>query len=83
MVSTVPESLSASRSRMRSRWTSLSAVVARTSKLSCTRESAVLTPWPPGPEDRENCSTNSPAGTLIPRGAPGPGGTCKSSTGSV
>ncbi len=25
------------------------AVVAR-SRLSCTRESAVLTPWPPGPE---------------------------------
>lgn len=80
MVSTVPESLSASRSRARSRWTSLRAVVVPRSRLSCTRESAVLTLWPPGPEERENCSTSSPAGTRRPRGAPGPGGTCRSST---
>ena len=80
MVSTVPEILSASRSMARSRWSSLSAVVVPRSRLSCTRESAVLTLWPPGPEARENCSTSSPAGTRRPRGAPGPGGTCRSST---
>ena len=80
IVSTVPEILAESRSRARSRWTSLSAVVVPRSRLSCTRESAVLTLWPPGPEARENCSTSSPAGTRRPRGAPGPGGTCRSST---
>jgi len=80
MVSTVPESRPASRSRARSRWTSLRAVVVPRSRLSCTRESAVLTPWPPGPDDRENCSTSSPAGIRRPPGAPGPGGTCRSST---
>lgn len=79
-VSTVPESLPESRSRTSSRWVSLSAVVVPRSRESCTRESEVLTPWPPGPEAWENCSTSSPAGTLRPRGAPGPGGTCRSST---
>ena len=38
------------------------------SKLSCTRESAVLTPCPPGPDDRENFTTNSACGiTTAPR----------------
>ena len=46
IVSTVPEILAESRSRARSRWTSLSAVVVPRSRLSCTRESAVLTLWP-------------------------------------
>ena len=83
MVSIVPEILSASRPRTRSRCTSLSAVVVPRSRLSCTRESVVLTPWPPGPEARENCSTSSCAGTRRPPGAPGPGGTYRSSTRSV
>src|SRR5699024_9578564 len=38
-------------------WTSLSADVCPTSKLTWTRESVVLTLCPPGPEERENCST--------------------------
>ena len=79
-VSTVPESLPARRSRTSARWGALNAVVVARSRESWTRESAVLTPWPPGPEAWENCSTSSPAGTLRPRGAPGPGGTCRSST---
>ncbi len=83
MVSVVPEILAASRPRARSRWTSFSAVVVPKSRPSCTRESVVLTPWPPGPEARENSSTNSPAGTRRPRGAPGLGGTYRSSTQSV
>ena len=53
IVSTVPEILPESRAMARSRWTSLSAVVVPRSRLSCTRESAVLTLWPPGPEARE------------------------------
>lgn len=79
MVSTVPEILGASRSSTRVRWMSFNAVVVLTSRWSCTRESAVLTLWPPGPEERENCSTSSRAGTLRPWGAPGPGGTRTSS----
>ena len=83
MVSVVLELFSARRLRTRSRWTSLNAVVVPKSSLSCTRESVVSTPWPPGPEARENCSTSSSAGTLRPRGAPAPGGTYRSSTRSV
>lgn len=33
---------------------------------SSTRLSVVFTPWPPGPEARENRSTSSPAGMTIP-----------------
>lgn len=66
MVSTVPALLSASWSTTRLRWVSFSAVVVAKSKLSCTRESVVLTPWPPGPEERENCSTSSLAGIRKP-----------------
>lgn len=80
MVSTVPVVLSARCSRARARWVSLRADVVPRSKLSCTRESVVLTPCPPGPDARENCSTSSAAGTVRPRGAPGPGRTCRSFT---
>lgn len=83
IINTDPESLGASRSSARPRCTSSSAVVVPRSKLSCTRESAVLTPWPPGPEAWENCSNNSSAGRVRPRGAPGPEGMCRSSTRSV
>ena len=31
---------------------------------SSTRESAVLTPWPPGPEEREKFQRNAFAGTV-------------------
>lgn len=68
-----------SRSRTRARWISLSAVVVEISRLNWTRESDVLTPCPPGPPECENRSVNSAAGIVTPRGAPGPGGTCKSS----
>lgn len=66
IVSTVPDSRVASRSRAKVRWASVSAVVVPMSRLSCTRESAVLTPWPPGPDACENCSRSSPAGTVNP-----------------
>src|SRR5690606_37993065 len=56
------------------------AVVVARSRLSCTRESVVLTPCPPGPEARENCSPSSDAGTVRPSGAPGPAGTNRSFT---
>ena len=68
-----------SRSRTRARWISLSAVVVEISRLNWTRESDVLTPCPPGPPECENRSVSSEAGIVIPRGAPGPGGTCQSS----
>ena len=40
----------------------VAAVVAATSQLSSTRESVVLTPWPPGPLDRENRHPSSAPG---------------------
>ena len=49
-----------------------------TSSSSSTRLSAVLTPWPPGPDDRENRSTSRSPGTVRPCGTPGPGGTTRS-----
>ena len=36
------------------------------SKDSSTRESVVLTPWPPGPDEREKRSDSSAAGMLQP-----------------
>ena len=78
-VSTVPASRGERARRTRSRCDSSRAVVAPRSMLSWTRESVVLTCWPPGPEDRENRSISSAAGTVSPRGAPGPGFTRRSS----
>ncbi|MDX6236549.1 MAG: hypothetical protein QOG10_1364 [Kribbellaceae bacterium] len=46
--------------------TSLSAVVAATSKLSSTRLSVVLTDCPPGPLDREKRQVSSASGTTTP-----------------
>lgn len=34
------------------------------SKMSCTRESVVFTPWPPGPDDRENRQDSSERGIV-------------------
>ena len=70
----VPTSWGASRRSSRSRWPSLSVVLAAMSKLSWTRESVVLTPCPPGPDARVNRSVSSPAGMVRPSGTPGPGG---------
>lgn len=79
IVSTVPVRRSARKASARRRCTSLSAIVVPMSKLSWTRESVVLTDWPPGPEERENCSTSSAAAMVRPFGAPGPGSICRSS----
>ena len=43
----------------------------------------VFTDWPPGPGERENRSTSSPAGMTRPAGSPGPGGTTRSSPGRL
>ena len=34
------------------------------SKMSCTRESVVFTPWPPGPDERENRHDSSERGIV-------------------
>src|SRR5699024_6009942 len=78
-VRTVPASFPDSSASTRLRWISSNAVVVARSRLSWTRESAVLTPWPPGPEAWENCSCSSASGTRRPWGAPGPGATRRSS----
>ena len=83
MVIVVPTKRSRRRSSTRARWTSSSASLAAMSKVSCTRESVVLTPWPPGPELREKRSTSSADGTLNPSGMPAPGGTRRSATRSL
>ena len=56
------------------RWASVNGVADERSSDNWTRESVVLTPCPPGPDDRENRSTSSPPGTTTPAGMPGPGG---------
>jgi hypothetical protein len=58
-VSTPPASRPASRSVILSRAHSGSATDRSTSKESSTRLSAVLTDWPPGPDDREKRSCSS------------------------
>src|SRR5690625_4921967 len=80
MVRTVPDRRFCRCASTRRRWVSLSALVVARSRLSCTRESVVLTPCPPGPEAWENRSTSSAAGSVRPSGIPGPGGTLRSCT---
>lgn len=82
-VRTPSDSWEASRLRALVRCVSLSAVVVEISMLSWTRESEVLTPWPPGPEACENRSLSSTPGIVTPLGIPGPGGTHRSSTSPV
>ena len=53
MVRTPSTSREPRRRRNRLRCTSVSAEEPATSKDSCTRESVVFTPWPPGPDERE------------------------------
>ena len=69
---------SGQRRSARARWASLSTAEARRSSSSSTRESVVLTDWPPGPGDFEKRSTSSPDGTTRPSGRPGPAGTWRS-----
>lgn len=82
MVRTVPTRRGASRPRACSRCRSVSDVVVAMSRESWTRESVVLTPWPPGPLARLNCSDRSEPGITSPSGIPGPGGTRSSLTAS-
>lgn len=79
-VKTVPVRRPERLRRARERWMSFNAVVVATSKLSCTRESVVFTPCPPGPEACVKRSTSSLSGTTSPFGAPGPGSIRKSCT---
>lgn len=81
-VRTVPVSRGPSPSSARSRWRGVRAVVVARSNESCTRESVVLTPCPPGPLARLNCSDSSWPGITSPSGIPGPGGTRSSFTSS-
>src|SRR5512132_4371451 len=65
-----------SRSSTRARWTGPSALVLATSRLSSTRESAVLTDWPPGPDERLNRHASSRSGITterVTRNGPGIG----------
>ena len=55
------------RMRARARCRGPSAVVAPRSRLSSTRESAVFTDWPPGPDDRLKRHRSSPSGTTTER----------------
>jgi hypothetical protein len=66
-VSTPPTNLPESRSSARDRCTGPSAVVPATSRLSSTRESAVFTDWPPGPDERLNRHRSSRSGIRIER----------------
>src|SRR5215211_7312984 len=65
-----------SRSITRARWIGPSALVPATSTLRSTRESAVLTDWPPGPEERLNRHVSSRSGITterVTRNGPGIG----------
>ncbi len=66
-MSTPSTSLPAKRSITRARWVGPSAVVVARSTLSSTRESAVFTDCPPGPEDRLNRHRSSRSGTTTER----------------
>ena len=80
MVIVVPARRLSRRENSRSRCSGVRAVLAPMSKLSWTRESVVLTPWPPGPDARANFSLSSRSGRISPCGIPGPGGTRRSGT---
>ena len=66
-VSTPSTRRPARRSNARVRWTGPKALVVATSRLNSTRESAVLTDCPPGPDEWLNLQRNSPSGTTIER----------------
>jgi hypothetical protein len=54
------------RSRSRSRWSGERTAEPAASHRSSARESAVFTPCPPGPEERENRQDSSDSGMVIP-----------------
>src|SRR5262249_59518881 len=56
-----------SRWSARARWIGPNAPLVATSKLSSTRESAVFTLWPPGPDEWLNRHRSSPSGITIER----------------
>ena len=82
-VTTPSTSRPSSRASIRARVVSGSDGERATSKESSTRESAVFTPWPPGPDERENRSRQLPArgrrppadpqAVRVHRGSPGSG----------
>ena len=73
MLSTPSVNRPASRSNALARCVSLSEGELAMSKSNSARESVVFTPWPPGPDDRENRQDNSDSGITIDRTLSGPG----------
>ena len=61
------------RSRSRSRWSGERTGEPATSHTSSARESAVFTPCPPGPDDRENRHDSSDSGIVSPESTRRPG----------
>jgi len=86
-VSTPSTRRPARRSNARVRCTGPKALVLATSRLSSTRESAVLTDCPPGPDEWLNLQRSSPSGTTIDRltrrGPTMPGSMAPASPGSA
>src|SRR4051794_18855576 len=80
MVSPPSTSRGASRSSSRARGSSLRTAEPAMSQLSSTRLSVVLTPCPPGPDDRLNRSISSASGTTRPSGSPRAGRRTRSGT---
>jgi len=62
-----------SRSSSRSRWTGERTAEPAASHTSSARESAVFTPCPPGPEERENRQDSSDSGIVTPESTRRPG----------
>jgi hypothetical protein len=73
MVSTPSTRRPFRRSRSRSRWSGERTAEPAASQTSSARESAVFTPCPPGPEDRENRQDSSDSGIVIPESTRRPG----------
>jgi hypothetical protein len=61
------------RSSSRSRWSGERTAEPATSHTSSARESAVFTPCPPGPDDRENRQDSSDSGIVSPESTRRPG----------
>ena len=73
IVSTPPTRRPLSRSRTRSRCSGERTADPAASHASSTRESAVFTPCPPGPDDRENRHESSDSGIVTPAATLRPG----------
>ncbi len=73
IVSTPPTRRPLSRSRSRSRWSGERTAEPAASQTISARESAVFTPCPPGPDDRENRHDSSDSGIVTPESIRSPG----------